>query len=196
MTFAQLDYKDLRRCMLVDKFFQQLTHDPKLRSIHFRGTVISTMISYFQFLISMYFPEDEMCWPPAGGWPETTGEHYLHGVHPRKTDEVLDIVRYLPILGGWDHALDRGNQFYCGITSVMPDGFCPLPAFGILPPGTFCMGQPPGRDGYYLFVDIEQTTVTIQGSNSRFRGKVEFGYKAGMRLAPNKVSCVADVHGT
>lgn len=194
MTFSHLDYKDLRRCILVDKFFQQLTHDPRLSSILLRGTVISTMTSYYKFLLSMYLEEGEVAWPSAGGWPEVTRKSYLLGESPKKTDDVIEVARHLPHATGWDDVMDHGLQIYPCLICTPADGF--VPEIAILPPSAFCMGEPTGRNGYYLFVDTEQGKVTIYDTWNRFKGEVECGYKAGTKIVPSGVSLVAAVRAT
>lgn len=117
ITFGHLHYKELRRCMLVNTFFQKLASNPALRGTLFRGIVISTLTSYYQFLTSMYLPESMIRYPPEEGW--TVHRKYLKG---RKTDSALEMMRHLPYLSSGikrQHRcpIDSSN---CCILSVCP----------------------------------------------------------------------------
>lgn len=160
MTLGHLQYKDLRSCMLVSKFFQHLTQDPKVRSELFRGTVISSIISYYEFLVIMFLPETTVFWPPEGGWPNVTKENYPLNNKGTKTQTVIDIARYLPYVAYGD----RGAQIYVDTVCVPEYGCCPSDGVVILPPSTLCIAEPPGRDSYYFFLDTERETITAYGT--------------------------------
>lgn len=172
--------------MRVNKLFQKLALDPKLRSTRFRGTVISTLTSYYQFLVSMYLPKSQIAYPPEDGWPNVTKELYLAEYSPRKTDEVIRLARHLPYVQG-DDEFDEFPEIY-------PTVFCSgrtghWPAVAELPPSVFCFAEPRDGEGYYFFLDVEQETIVIYGSDSAFKGRPNSPYKPLETTVSSPVSC-------
>lgn len=157
MTLSNLDYKDLRRCMRVSKFFQSLTQEPRLRSTLFRGTVISTLTSYYQFLITMYLPESEVLYPPPGGWP------MIRSV-PYRPDDVTEILRHIPYLP--DHHPGDSAQIFDATVAVdfREKHPCEADLESVdVPPCAFTLARPSESEGQYIYLDTEHETVTLYG---------------------------------
>ena len=172
-TFSNLDGKDLARCMSVNKFFQTLTQDPKLRPTIIRGTVVSTLKSYYKFLTTMYLPEEEVLYPPETGWPNITQKRFAY---LEKTDDVIEILRYIPYvrrLHSWEgvsHIYDSTVGVDYRAKRVCHD--CPVPEVAVLPPWAITLATPPEADGQYIFLDTHRGTVTLFGTPSGPSGNV------------------------
>ncbi|KAH0355770.1 hypothetical protein KCU83_g1505, partial [Aureobasidium melanogenum] len=67
---------------------------PELHEVGYsREATIAAFRDYYQFLTTMFLPEDRVKEPPAGGWPVITKENtHLLG----KNDEVFELIRHLP----------------------------------------------------------------------------------------------------
>ena len=82
-----------------------------------RDAVIRAIHDYESFLVRMYMSPSRMAEPPATGWPKITIDRYrAFG----KTDEVVELLRRLPIITGethnpWNtrpHCAGNDSQFY------------------------------------------------------------------------------------
>lgn len=60
-----------------------------------REECIASIRDYYSFLSTMYVHEDDILYPPEGGWPTITTETLKD---MRKTDEVICLLRHLPYI--------------------------------------------------------------------------------------------------
>lgn len=60
-----------------------------------RDQIAAQLLSYYEFLVTMYLPEDCLKRPPDGGWPQITAER-LEWLG--KTDAVVDLLKHIPYI--------------------------------------------------------------------------------------------------
>jgi len=157
--------------MRVNKFFQSLTQDSKLRPVLIRGTVVSTLKSYYKFLTTMYLPEEEVLYPPETGWPNINQERFAH---LGKTDDVIEILRHIPYVRRERHWRDV-SHIYDGTIAVdfRADKVyfdSPIPQVALLPAHAIMLATPPESDGQYIFLDTDRATFTLYGAPSGHSG--------------------------
>ena len=58
-----------------------------------RDEVVTEVISFYEFLRTMYLPDDAIAYPPVEGWPAITAS-YLSFLG--KSDAIVDLLRHLP----------------------------------------------------------------------------------------------------
>jgi hypothetical protein len=77
---------------------------PELSEISYsRNECIIAVRDYYAFLAQMYVKDSEIIEPPQGGWPSVTTEN-LQLLD--KSDEVVELLRYLPYMREHDHPGD------------------------------------------------------------------------------------------
>lgn len=60
-----------------------------------REELAAELLSYYEFLTTMYLPEDCLKRPPKGGWPSVTAERLAF---LGKTDAVIDLLKHIPYI--------------------------------------------------------------------------------------------------
>lgn len=128
-----------------------------------RDSIVATLLSYYEFLVWFYLPEDCIRRPPAGGggWPQITSER----LYELKTDKVVDLLKHIPYICKKrefqiaehcecsDYAGDPGCD-YDPISDCLMDTGNETIQYP-LRPGIVTLGHARGRDGSWIFYDTE-----------------------------------------
>lgn len=80
---------------------------------YFRDQVVQELTSLYEFLVTMYLPEDALKYPPMpGGWPEISAERLSF---MKKADAVIDLMKHIPyIRQDWDDTIEGAYQVHEG----------------------------------------------------------------------------------
>lgn len=60
-----------------------------------RNQIAGDLLSFYEFLVAMYLPEDALKRPPEGGWDFVNAERFGF---LNKTDVVIDLYKHLPYI--------------------------------------------------------------------------------------------------
>lgn len=83
------------RALVVDSF-----------AIQRREELAAELLSYYEFLTTLYLPKDCIKRPPKEGWPSITAEHLAF---LGKTDTVIDLLKHIPYIS---QDIEEGYQLY------------------------------------------------------------------------------------
>ena len=157
-----------------------------------RRELIKEITNFYTFLTHLHVPHWKVCIPPPGGWPNITREsHALL----KKTDEVIELMRYLPYIYDKDHG-DR-LQVYPEAACVDYHGPLVTRAFRFakehrqdldvldiepceeyagsdMPADVLCLASQTCRDGPWVLLDTTEGTIIIYDSmyGAKDRGTV------------------------
>lgn len=93
----------------------EATHTPRDldvddATIERRDQFAAQLLSYYEFLITLYLPADCLKRPPEGGWPNITAERMSF---LGKTDAVVDLLKHIPYIRGGCYGYLVFDDSYC-----------------------------------------------------------------------------------
>ena len=154
-------------------------HDDSSAPRYCRKEIVEAVTNFYTFLTHLHVPHWKVCIPPPGGWPNITREsHALL----KKTDEVIELMRYLPYIYDDDHS--NALQVYPESACVDYHGPLIRRAFrwarehdqdldvidiepdeeftqSQTPPDVLCLASRTCRDGPFILLDTTEGTITI-----------------------------------